>query len=188
MRGGINFSDKGFNPGGRDGSGGLLSTSYKTAYSTDTETAGNAISSTRSDQGGLSDGTYCYIGGDTAVTTDKITNSTEVIASVASAALGTYASGYCFAAFPASSGYRSYNNGSTSYSRKMPFSTATDANNANIPTGNIRYGSQVTDGIAFAYFSGLAAANKLASSTDIYASLTVYPVNVQGASASYAAL
>jgi hypothetical protein len=188
LSGCINFSSKGFVAGGGDG-GTVFSSNYKTTYSTDTEALSNALSSGREFQGGISDGTYCYVGGGGAVTTDRIVESTDALAVLASAALGSAASGYCYGSFPASSGYRAYNNGSgTVYSRKMPFSTATDANNASTPTGNIAFGAKLTDGVAYAYFSGLAAANKLASSTGNFSSISNYPINVQAASASYAAL
>jgi hypothetical protein len=188
-RSGINFSTKGWNAGGKNEFGNPINNTYKTAFTTDTGSAGNVLTIVREDQGGLSDGTYAYIGGDRELTTDRLTESTEVIAVQASAALGNFAAGYCFVSFAASAGYRGYNNGAgTVYSRKLTFATATDAGNASTPSGDIRYGPAVTDGVALGYMSGLAAANKLASSTGIYSTFSNYPGTLQGATASYAAL
>jgi hypothetical protein len=188
LRSGINFASKGFSAGGNSTAGSAQQTNYKTTFTTDAESVSNPLSSNRINQGGISDGTYAYVAGDTAVTCDQITESTDSLSAQASAALGSYANGYCFVSFPASAGYRSYNNGSTSYSRKLVFSTGTDANHSSTPSGDISYGAQITDGIAYGYVSGTAAANKLDSATGTYASLSVYPAVVSGASASYAAL
>jgi len=186
-RSGVNFATKGWMTGGNNA--GTFSSTYKTTYATDAEAAGNNLSSSRESQGGISDGTYCYVGGDTSVNTDRLDNATEVYVLTASAALGNALSRYNFLSFPASAGYRVYNNGSgTSYSRKLTYSTATDANNGSSASGNIVGGAQVTDGVALAYASGTAAANKLASSTGVYSSITNYPAVIYGAAASYAAL
>jgi hypothetical protein len=189
FRSGINFSSKGFTSGGQSTASNPSNSNYKTTYATAAESVGNALSGNRDQQGGISDGTYVYIAGNQATSTDRIDNATETVTYTASATLGTAVAGYCFVGFPATAGYRSYNNGSgTVYSRKMPFSTATDANHSSSPSGNILYGSQVTDGVAVAYISGTAAANKISSSTGNYSSLSVYPAYVQGAAASYGAL
>jgi hypothetical protein len=189
FRSGMNFSSKGFTAGGSDTGGSNQTANYKTTFSTDAESTSNALTSPREYQGGVSDGTYCYIAGQTAVTCDRITESTDALSVQAAAALGTAAAGYCYIAFPASAGYRSYNNGSgTVYSRKLVFSTGTDANHSSSPAGDIIAGSQVTDGVAYGYVSGAAAANKLASSTGNYSSISNYSANVYSASASYAAL
>jgi hypothetical protein len=189
MRSGANFSSKGFVPGGSTGTGTDQSTNYKTTFSTDLESASNSLTSARRSQGGVSDGTYCYIAGDTAVTCDRITESTDALSAQASAALGTATSGYCYVAFPASAGYRSYNSGSgTVYSRKLVFSTGIDANHSSSPAGSTLWGAQVTDGVAYGYVSVASAANKLDSSTGTYSSISNYPANTFGASASYSAL
>jgi hypothetical protein len=189
FRSGKNFSSKGFSSGGFDTATAVQTGNYKTTFSSDSESTSNPLSSGRHYQGGVSDGTYCYIAGDAAVTCDRITESTDVLSAQASAALGFSLPGGCFMSFPSSSGYRCYNNGSgTVYSRKLVFSTGTDANHSSSPAGNIAYGSQVTDGVAYSYASGLAAANKLSSSTGNYSSISVYPANLYAASASYAAL
>ncbi len=188
FRSGANFSSKGFTAGGHSTGGTAQTSNYKTTYSTDAESTSNSLSSSRHWQGGVSDGTYAYVAGFDAVTCDRITESTDALSAQASAALGT-AGIYSLVSFPASAGYRSSNNGSgTVYSRKLVFSTGTDANHSSSPSGDINIGSQVTDGVAYGYVSGLAAANKLASSTGVYASLSAYPAYTIGASASYSAL
>jgi hypothetical protein len=188
FRSGVNFSSKGFTPGGYSTGSVAQTTNYKTTFTTDAEAVSTAISSARFNQGGISDGVYAYIAGESAVTTDRLTESTEVLAAQAGAALGT-AAVYNFSSFAASAGYRSTNDGAgVVYSRKLVYSTGTDANHSSSPAGNVWYGAQVTDGVAFAYHSGVAAANKLASSTGIYSTISVYPLYIVGASASYAAL
>jgi hypothetical protein len=188
-RSGVNFASKGFIAGGVSTSATVLNTSRKTTFSTDAESAGNTMTTSRRSQGGVSDGTNCFVGGGTSTVTDQLDNATETFSSAAGAALGTFNDEYIFLSFPASAGYRVYNNGAgTSYSRKLTFATATDANNASSASGNIGSGSQVTDGVALAYASGTAAANKLAASTGTYSSISNYPSFTSGAAASYAAL
>jgi hypothetical protein len=186
----INFASKGFVAGGQNTAGTNQSLSHKITFATDAEAAaGSSLSSARIWQGGISDGTYCYVGGDTSTVTDRLDNATETYTNTATAALANAIAGYCMVSFPATAGYRAYNNGAgTVYSRKLVYSTATDASNGSSPSGNIASGASLTDGIAFGYMSGTAANNKLASSTDTYSSVTNYVSNIEGAWASYAAL
>lgn len=187
FRSGINFSSKGFMAGG------VLSSVNRTdiqknTFATDTiATIAAVLTSARQSQGGVSDGTYAYIAGATAVTCDRVDNATETIAAAAAANLAAAASGYAMISFPASAGYRAMNDGSSNYTRKLTFATATDANNTSGPTGALDYAQYVTDGIAFGYLSNATRANKLDSSTGTYSSSTATSVTDRGANASYGA-
>jgi hypothetical protein len=188
-RSGINFSTKGWAAGGTGTGGSNSNCTVKTTFATDAESSGNNLTCTRVSQGGVSDGTYCYVGGGLSVNTDKLDISTETFTDTASAYLGNYAEGYCYVSILASAGYRCYNNGSgTAYTRKLTYATATDANHSSTPAGNIILGACVTDGVAYGYVSGAAAANKLSASTGTYASFSNYPLYTGGGFASYAAL
>lgn len=184
----INFATKAFTIGGQNTAAASTNLSYKTTGATDAEAGSTALTSTRMNVGGVSDGTYAYVEGDSATTTWKLDTATESVVDTAGAYLGTAIAGYCHLSFPASAGYRLYKAGGTTYSRKLTFSTATDANHASSPTGDCASGFQVTDGIALAYAGNTAAANKLPSSTGTYSTIANYPSATLAANASYGAL
>lgn len=191
FRSGANFSSKGFAPGGQDTGSAYVGQVYRTTFSTDAEAAGGALLAGRANVLGVSDGTYVYLNGNTGSVsnaTSKYDEATETAVDTVSAYLGTGVDGYCGISFPATAGYRVYKSGGTTYSRKLTYSTATDANNGSSPSGDCAYGSQVTDGVTVGYASGTASANKLVSSTGTYSTISNYPANINGASASNGAL
>jgi len=188
LRGGVNFSDRGWAAGGANTSGNSVDTTQKTAFATDTESAGGVLTGPRRGQGGVSDGVNCFVGGGTSTVTNLLSASTEVFSASPNAALADTDTGYSFLSFPATAGFRCYSDGSSKvYSRRLAFATGMDANNASAPIGVIDNSAQASDGVGFGYAASPTASSKLDAATGTYASISARPTYSHGANASYGA-
>lgn len=171
---------------------GVVNECDKITLSTSTRAAlGANLSSARDNQAAVSDGTYMYIGGGTAVTADRLTDSTGAVAAYSSANFASFAASYSNLNFPASAGYFCHNYSGTNLSRKLPFATGVNASLSSTLSSTERFGFPVYDGVAIGYVSSNAGSDKFTLSTETYASDSgsVMPTNISmGAAASYNAL
>ena len=170
LRSGGNGSTKGYCLGGYTGSNSALTDII--VYATSTRSAGNNLSSARTFQCGMGDGTYIYIQGGVAVTSDRITLATDGVAAHADSNLAASADTYTAISFPASAGYIA-SKATVTASRKIPYATGVAAN-TNALDANSGNGFGITDGLAYGWLSGddaspFSVSNKFTLATETYA-------------------
>lgn len=161
---GCNATLKGYVCGGTDTGGTVKNTVDIITYATMTRSAGYSLTSARASQRGQADGSYIYVSGDTAVTCDKITVSTDAVSAHPDGNLGDFAQGYHSLSFPSTAGYMAYKQDATSYSRKLLFSTGVASDLGSTLAQNQKSGVGNSNGVNVGYISGDSAAPRSQSS------------------------
>jgi hypothetical protein len=135
--------------------GGSVSTTVDMCtYATMTTIASTPLTSARSYQTQLSDGTNSYVRGGTAATCDKIVIATGAVSANGAGALPAAVNTYSSTSFAASAGY----NANDAACNKIVYATGAQATVASFPSGASSMSMSATDGLTTAYIAGSATA------------------------------